>query len=218
MKRVGIAGATGLVGETLLRILESGPHKIEYVRLFASAKSAGTKLKFRDQEYEVKEVEPDGFYGLDVAFFCLEADLARKLVPLVARHCPVIDKASEFRLKPEVPLVVPEVNAEALKDGTFEVVLHVSATAQSGETIAFVTDLTYAGQFAVTNASREVLPAILLVECPRMLFPFARRVIADATRDGGFPPLLLSPIDFVALFRQQRMAAQGPQAQGAPPA
>lgn len=119
--------------------------------------------------------------------------------------------------QPEIKVNVA-VNAEALKDGTFEVTLHVSATAQSGETVAFVTDLIYAGQFAVTNASREVLPAILLVECPRMLFPFARRVIADATRDGGFPPLLLSPIDFVALFRQQRMAASGQQAQAAPSA
>jgi aspartate-semialdehyde dehydrogenase len=114
MKRIGIAGATGLVGETLLRILESGPHKIEDLRLFASAKSAGTKMKFRDREYEVKEVDPEEFKGLDVAFFCLEADLARKFVPPVAKHCPVIDKSSEFRLKPEVPLVVPEVNPDAL--------------------------------------------------------------------------------------------------------
>ncbi len=115
MKRIGIAGATGLVGETLLRVLESGPHKIEDLRLFASARSAGTKMKFRDREYEVVEVNPDGFQGLDVAFFCLEADLAKKLVPQVARHCPVIDKSSEFRLRPEVPLVVPEVNPEAVK-------------------------------------------------------------------------------------------------------
>jgi len=103
------------VGETLLRILESGPHKIEYVRLFASAKSAGTKLTFRDKEYEVKEVNPDGFFGLDVAFFCLEADLAKRLVPQVATLCPVIDKSSEFRLSPTVPLVVPEVNPDSLK-------------------------------------------------------------------------------------------------------
>jgi len=115
MKRIGIAGATGLVGETLLRIFESGPHKIEDLRLFASARSAGAKLKFRDQEYEVKEVDPDGFKGLDVAFFCLEPDLAKRLVPQVAKHCPVIDKSSEFRLKPDVPLVVPEVNPDALK-------------------------------------------------------------------------------------------------------
>jgi aspartate-semialdehyde dehydrogenase len=115
MKRIGIAGATGLVGETLLRILEAGPHRIEDLRLFASAKSAGMKLKFRDREYEVKEVDPDGFADLDVAFFCLEADLAKKLVPQVAKHCPVIDKSSEFRLKPDVPLVVPEVNPDSLK-------------------------------------------------------------------------------------------------------
>jgi len=114
VKRIGIAGATGLVGETLLRVLESGPYKIEDLRLFASAKSAGTKLKFRGQEYEVREIHADGFQGLDVAFFCLEADLAKKLVPQVAKHCPVIDKSSEFRLKPEVPLVVPEVNPAAL--------------------------------------------------------------------------------------------------------
>ncbi len=118
--------------------------------------------------------------------------------------------------QPEIKVNVA-VNAEALKDGTYEVVLHISATAHSGETTAFVTDLVYAGQFAITNASREVLPAILLVECPRMLFPFARRVIADATRDGGFPPLLLSPIDFISLYRQQRTAAQGKAPQSAPP-
>jgi aspartate-semialdehyde dehydrogenase len=115
MKKIAIAGATGLVGETLLRVLESGPHKIDDLRLFASAKSAGRKLKFRDQEYEVHEVNPVGFQGLDVAFFCLEGNLAKKYVPQVAQHCPVIDKSSEFRLKPEVPLVVPEVNPEAAK-------------------------------------------------------------------------------------------------------
>jgi len=115
MKRIGIAGATGLVGETLLAILESGPHEIEDLRLFASSRSAGTKVRFRDREHEVKEVDPDGFKELDVAFFCLEAELARKLVPRVARHCPVIDKSSEFRLKDGVPLIVPEVNPAALK-------------------------------------------------------------------------------------------------------
>jgi len=112
--KLGIAGATGLVGETLIRLLESGPHKVEELRLFASARSAGVGRGFRGREYEVKEVSAEGFRGLDVAFFCLEAGLAKKLVPEVARLCPVIDKSSEFRLKPEVPLVVPEVNPEAL--------------------------------------------------------------------------------------------------------
>jgi len=114
MKRIGIAGATGLVGETLIRILESGPHHIEELRLFASARSAGTKVRFRDTDCEVREVKGDGFKGLDVAFFCLESDLAKRFVPEAARHCPVIDKSSSFRLKPDVPLVVPEVNGAAL--------------------------------------------------------------------------------------------------------
>lgn len=115
MKRIGIAGATGLVGETLLGILESGPHEIEELRLFASARSAGTKLSFRDREHEVTEVSANGFRNLDVAFFCLEADLAKRLVPEAARHCPVIDKSSVFRLRDDVPLVVPEVNPDALR-------------------------------------------------------------------------------------------------------
>ena len=114
MKRIGIAGATGLVGETLLSVLATGPRKIDELRLFASARSAGTKVRFRDREYEVAEVKADAFRGLDVAFFCLEADLAKKLVPEVAKHCPVIDKSSNFRLRDDVPLVVPEVNAAAL--------------------------------------------------------------------------------------------------------
>jgi aspartate-semialdehyde dehydrogenase len=114
VKRIGIAGATGLVGETLLRILEQRGKDVEELRLFASTKSAGTKLRFRDRDYEVQEVRADGFKGLDVAFFCLEADLAKRLVPEVAKHCPVIDKSSSFRLREDVPLVVPEVNAAAL--------------------------------------------------------------------------------------------------------
>jgi aspartate-semialdehyde dehydrogenase len=115
MNRIGIAGATGLVGETLLRVLESGPHKVDDLRLFASTRSVGVKLAFRDREYTVREVDPSGFKDLDVAFFCIEADLARRFVPEVARYCPVIDKSSEFRLRSDVPLVVPEVNPDALK-------------------------------------------------------------------------------------------------------
>jgi aspartate-semialdehyde dehydrogenase len=115
VKKLAIVGATGLVGRTLLRVLESGPHKIADLRLFASGKSAGTKLKFRDDDYVVKDYNPEGFQSLDVAFFCLEAGLAKKLVPRAAKDCPVIDKSSEFRLRREVPLVVPEVNPAALK-------------------------------------------------------------------------------------------------------
>ncbi len=114
MKKVGIAGATGLVGETLLRLLESFRYEIEDLRLFASQRSAGTRVRFRDQEYEVQEVTVEGFSGVEIAFFCLENELAAQFVPEVAKLCPVIDKSSEFRLRDDVPLVVPEVNPGAL--------------------------------------------------------------------------------------------------------
>ncbi|MEO0069991.1 MAG: aspartate-semialdehyde dehydrogenase, partial [candidate division WOR-3 bacterium] len=96
MRKIGIAGATGLVGETLICLLEASDYRIEDLRLFASQRSAGAKISFRDKEYEVKEVTVEGFQGLDIAFFCLENELARKFVPEVAKLCPVIDKSSEF--------------------------------------------------------------------------------------------------------------------------
>ncbi len=115
MRKIGIAGATGLVGETLIRLLEASDYEITDLRLFASRRSAGSIVRFRDREIEVREVAAEGFEGLEIAFFCLENELAREFVPKVARFCPVIDKSSEFRLVPDVPLVVPEVNPEALK-------------------------------------------------------------------------------------------------------
>ena len=114
MKRIGIAGATGLVGESLLRLIEADAAGVEEVRLFASEHSAGRQLSLRGRELEVRALDPDGFAGLDVAFSCLEADLAARFVPRLAQHCPVIDKSSRFRLDPGVPLVVPEVNAGTL--------------------------------------------------------------------------------------------------------
>jgi len=64
--------------------------------------------------------------------------------------------------------------------------------------------------FGLLNIPPDSMQALLLIECPRLLFPFARRIIADATRDGGFPPLLLDPIDFVALYRRRQQQAQQP--------
>lgn len=115
MKKIGIAGATGLVGKTLLSLLESGAYEIEELRLFASERSVRRKVKFRDEEIEVAPLTIDGFKGLDLAFFCLENELAREFVPAVAKLCPVIDKSSEFRLSDDVPLIVPEVNPETVK-------------------------------------------------------------------------------------------------------
>ena len=115
MKRIGIVGATGLVGETLLRLVEPEGSGVEEVRLFASEQSVGRKVAFRDRTLAVGATDPDEFAGLDVAFSCIEPELAGRLVPKLAKHCPVIDKSSRFRLDPTVPLVVPEANAGAVR-------------------------------------------------------------------------------------------------------
>jgi preprotein translocase subunit SecB len=100
-----------------------------------------------------------------------------------------------------------DVRAQNLGEERFEIELKINATAKHDDRVAFVVELSYAGLFAIRNVPQESLQPVCLIEGPRILFPFARRVLADATRDGGFPPLLLDPIDFAALFRQ--MQAQG---------
>jgi preprotein translocase subunit SecB len=87
------------------------------------------------------------------------------------------------------------------------VALTISAEAKAEGETAFIVQLTYCGVISAQNATPEILNAIILVETPRLLFPFARNVIATATRDGGFPPLLINPIDFAALVRREQEKA-----------
>jgi preprotein translocase subunit SecB len=100
-----------------------------------------------------------------------------------------------------------DVQARQLTEDRFEVDLKISANAKRGEQTLFLVELHYAGLFQLKNIPRDSLQAVCLIECPRILFPFARRVVADATRDGGFPPLMLDPIDFVELYRRQAQQA-----------
>jgi preprotein translocase subunit SecB len=93
-------------------------------------------------------------------------------------------------------------------DEVFEIVLRIEVKAESEGKVAFLVDLSYAGLFGLRNIPEEHIQPFLLGEAPRLLFPFARRVLADAVRDGGFPPLLLEPIDFTALYMQQAEAQQ----------
>jgi preprotein translocase subunit SecB len=95
-----------------------------------------------------------------------------------------------------------------------EVELKLDVKATSGDEVLFAIELVYAGLFRLTNIPPEAVQPIIRIECPRLLFPFARQIIADASRNGGFPPLLIDPIDFVALFRQRLMEAQAAQRQG----
>lgn len=88
----------------------------------------------------------------------------------------------------------------------FEVVLDIGAELKAGDKVGFIVELKYGGVFTL-NVAEEHTGAMLVIECPRMLFPFARNIISDATRDGGFVPLLLQPIDFAAMY-QANLAQQ----------
>ena len=127
----------------------------------------------------------------------------------------------------EAPKVDIGVNFNARGTGgdDFEITLKITANAKRGETTVFVLELVYGGLFTLANIPQERRRALCLIECPRILFPFARRIVADATRDGGFPPLFLEPIDFVKLYqshaakdaRAARDQTEAPAAEPAPP-
>ncbi|HVI53076.1 MAG TPA: protein-export chaperone SecB [Candidatus Sulfotelmatobacter sp.] len=109
-------------------------------------------------------------------------------------------------VQPEIGVKV-NINANPIQGNAFEVALHLNIDAKLGEKTAFILELVYAGVFTLNVPPEHVQP-MLLIECPRLLFPFARNIVSDTTRDGGFPPMLLQPIDFVALFRQRLEQAE----------
>jgi preprotein translocase subunit SecB len=100
------------------------------------------------------------------------------------------------------------VNAKQRAEADFEVDLTLEGNAKTGNDVLFAFELTYSGVFRVQNVPAEQLHPVVMIECPRLLFPFARAIIADQIRDGAFPPLLLDPIDFVALYQQRAAQAQ----------
>ena len=102
-----------------------------------------------------------------------------------------------------------DLKAQKLQENTYEMTLHISARAIADNSTLFLVDLAYAGIFQISNIPPEHIEPMILIDCPFVLFPFARRVIADVTRDGGFPPLMLDPIDFHALYLQNRAKAEG---------
>jgi preprotein translocase subunit SecB len=111
-------------------------------------------------------------------------------------------------VQPQVDINV-NVEAKRLPNGDYEVTLSIKVDAKAKEKPVFLCELAYAGVFALGPIiPQDQHQGVLLIECPRLLFPFARAIIADATREGGFPPLTLQPIDFFSLFQQQ-MQAQG---------
>src|SRR5579872_3239010 len=117
---------------------------------------------------------------------------------------------------PEVNLTA-DVKARSLGPEVFEVVLNMGAHAKQKDDPVFVVELSYAAVVTVKDAPQELVPLLVFVETPRLLFPFARAVIAIATRDGGFPPLLVNPIDFAELLRREHERALKEQEAGGVP-
>ncbi len=109
--------------------------------------------------------------------------------------------------QPQIDVSV-DVRTAPLEQDTYEVELLLRAKADRDGSALFIGELTYAGMFLVQNMDERAREAFLLIESPRLIFPFARRILADATRDGGFPPLMLEPIDFAALYRQKAAQMQ----------
>ena len=107
------------------------------------------------------------------------------------------------------------VNTKPMSNTDFEVELKLEGKAEVAGSVLFGFDLLYAGVFRLQNIPQDNVPPLLMIECPRLLFPFAREIVASSVVNGGFPPLLLDPIDFVALY-QQKMGAQGQPEQPPP--
>jgi preprotein translocase subunit SecB len=103
------------------------------------------------------------------------------------------------------------VDAAPLSQTDVEVTVRLEGKAEAQGMLLFGFELQYCGVFRILNVPADSMQPMVMIECPRLIFPFAREIVATATRNGGFPPLLLEPIDFAALYRQ-RLATQGPAA------
>ena len=108
------------------------------------------------------------------------------------------------------------VNAKQLSETDFEVNIVLEGSAGEGADTMFKFELDYAGVFRVRNIPADQVHPVVMIECPRLLFPFARQIVADAVRGGGFPPLFIDPIDFAGLYRQKAAEAGAMPQSGVP--
>jgi preprotein translocase subunit SecB len=111
-------------------------------------------------------------------------------------------------VQPQIDIGV-ELNARARPDQLFEVDLRFTASAKHDADTVFQIELVYGGLFQIQGVAEENLEPVLLIECPRFMFPFVRKVVADLTTEGGFPPFLLDPIDFASIYAARRSQMAG---------
>jgi len=130
-----------------------------------------------------------------------------------------VQKAIEGNIQPEVQVAISMDARKRGGENQYEVIhkFKITSKTKDSDQIVFIIELEYGGVFRVENIADEALHPFLLIECSRMMFPFERRIVADLTRDGGFPPLNLDSVDFLQLYRQelQRRAQQAPATNGA---
>ncbi len=131
-----------------------------------------------------------------------QAGLLSQYVKDLSFENPNAPAVYQWQGQPQIDIQFNIASGQVGEDA-YEVVLKVEAKAVAADKVAFQVELSYAGLFALRNIPEDQLQPFLLAEAPRILFPFARRVLADAVRDGGFPPLLLEPIDFGQLYMVQ---------------
>lgn len=110
--------------------------------------------------------------------------------------------AAAIQKNPQISVEV-STNGRMLSEGQYEVCLMIHGEATQNDSAVFVVELTYGGVITLDNVPEDAIQPVLLIEGARLLFPFARNIVADVTRDGGFPPLFLQPIDFMQLYRDQ---------------
>lgn len=109
--------------------------------------------------------------------------------------------------QPDIKVSV-NVNARNISPTDFEVELHLDAKAENDGKVIFESEILYAGVFRLENYPQNILHAAVLIQCPSLLFPFARQIMAEATRNGGFPPLMLDPVDFAGMYQNRMRQAQ----------
>ena len=139
--------------------------------------------------------EAAGQQNATAATFTINAQYVKDL----SFENPNIPGLLTLEAEPSVEMNI-DVKGSNLDNDFYEVVLTLSCKGSSGETTLFVAELSYASLISLNDVPEEQIQRILFVECPILMFPFARNIIADATRDGGYPPILMQPVDFQAIF------------------
>lgn len=158
------------------------------------AAGTGTETASGEKTGQAQEAPPIVVNGQYIKDFSFENPNAPESLMQAAQESPAIS-------------VTVDVAAKQIQERSYEVLLTIRTEAKRKDKTMFLAELQYAGVFTLSEVPQEVVQALVFIEAPRLLFPFARHIIAECVRDGGFPPLMIQPIDFVALFKQ-RMAKQ----------